>query len=111
MHFQPIWIFRRRYSHLEFGWAAIFIALVIFVSGIVQFSLPVHDVTESVPRGMSFSNPSHQKPPSLVSATFVKTVFFCIVAIALGFVDIDVPVDNKNFHKTHRTLCSNNILK
>jgi hypothetical protein len=35
--------------------------------------------------------PSHQTPPSGVSATLVKIVFREIVAIALGFVFADVP--------------------
>ena len=35
--------------------------------------------------------PSHQTSPSSVSATFVKIVFFVIVAIALGLVLSFVP--------------------
>src|SRR5277367_1567246 len=35
--------------------------------------------------------PSHQTPPSGVSATFVKIVFFESAAMAFGFVAIDVP--------------------
>ena len=35
--------------------------------------------------------PSHHTPPSGVSATFVKIVFFASAAIALGFVLADVP--------------------
>src|SRR5437868_12508284 len=35
--------------------------------------------------------PSHQTPPSGVSATFVKIEFVANVAIALGFVFTDVP--------------------
>src|SRR5271154_2672697 len=35
--------------------------------------------------------PSHQTPPSSVSATFVKIVFFANVAIAFGFVFVLVP--------------------
>src|SRR5580704_2757651 len=35
--------------------------------------------------------PSHQTPPSGVKATFVKIVFFDSVAIAFGFVFIEVP--------------------
>src|SRR5580704_3031085 len=35
--------------------------------------------------------PSHQTPPSAVKATLVKIVFFDSVAIAFGFVFIDVP--------------------
>src|ERR1700730_13992800 len=35
--------------------------------------------------------PSHQTPPSGVSATFVKMLFFESVAIALGFVLFEVP--------------------
>ena len=41
--------------------------------------------------GTSFSIPSQKNPPSLVSATFVKIVFFCIVSMAFGFVSYDVP--------------------
>ena len=35
--------------------------------------------------------PSHHTPPSGVSATFVKIVFFVIIAIALGLVYAEVP--------------------
>ncbi len=35
--------------------------------------------------------PSHQTPPSGVSATLVKIVFFASAAIAFGFVFADVP--------------------
>src|SRR5271169_1238299 len=35
--------------------------------------------------------PSHQTPPSGVSATFVKMEFFLSVAIAFGFVFAEVP--------------------
>jgi hypothetical protein len=35
--------------------------------------------------------PSHQTPPSGVSATLVKMVFFASAAIALGLVWFDVP--------------------
>src|SRR5499427_6690443 len=35
--------------------------------------------------------PSHQTPPSGVSATFVKIEFFARVAIAFGFVFAEVP--------------------
>src|SRR5579862_2761752 len=35
--------------------------------------------------------PSHHTPPSGVSATLVKIVFFASVAIAFGFVCVEVP--------------------
>src|SRR6266446_9928649 len=35
--------------------------------------------------------PSHHTPPSGVSATFVKMVFFASAAMALGFVFLEVP--------------------
>src|SRR5436190_4070840 len=35
--------------------------------------------------------PSHQTPPSAVRATFVKMEFFASVAIAFGFVLLEVP--------------------
>lgn len=35
--------------------------------------------------------PSQYTPPSLVSATLVKSVFFNTVSIALGFVFAEVP--------------------
>src|SRR5436309_7824741 len=41
--------------------------------------------------GGSSVMPSHQTPPSGVSATFVKMVFFESVPIALGLVFADVP--------------------
>ena len=41
--------------------------------------------------GGSSVMPSHHTPPSGVSATFVKIVFFASVAIAFGFVFADVP--------------------
>src|SRR6186713_579421 len=41
--------------------------------------------------GGSSVMPSHQTPPSGVSATFVKMVFFAIIAIAFGFVLAPVP--------------------
>src|SRR5215475_10494223 len=41
--------------------------------------------------GGSSVMPSHQTPPSGVSATFVKIVFFESAAMALGFVFADVP--------------------
>src|SRR5216110_1448875 len=41
--------------------------------------------------GGSSVMPSHQTPPSGVSATFVKIEFFASVAIAFGFVFTEVP--------------------
>src|SRR5882672_12543709 len=41
--------------------------------------------------GGSSVMPSHHTPPSGVSATFVKIVFFANVAIAFGFVFTEVP--------------------
>src|ERR1051325_1317530 len=41
--------------------------------------------------GGSSVMPSHHTPPSGVSATLVKIVFFASVAMALGFVLADVP--------------------
>src|SRR3954447_21200739 len=41
--------------------------------------------------GGSAVSPSHHTPPSGVSATFVKIVLRDIIAIAFGFVFIDVP--------------------
>lgn len=43
------------------------------------------------PSGRDWSMPSQYTPPSLVSATLVKTVFFVMVSIALGFVFAEVP--------------------
>lgn len=43
------------------------------------------------PSGSGWSMPSQYTPPSLVSATFVKTVFLIMVAMALGFVFAEVP--------------------
>src|ERR1700756_3627121 len=41
--------------------------------------------------GGSSVMPSHQTPPSGVSATFVKMVFFESAAMALGLVFLEVP--------------------
>src|SRR4029453_2263539 len=41
--------------------------------------------------GGSSVMPSHQTPPSGVSATFVKILFVASAAIAFGFVLFDVP--------------------
>src|SRR5579864_9519442 len=41
--------------------------------------------------GGSSVMPSHQTPPSGVSATLVKIEFFAMVAMALGLVSTDVP--------------------
>lgn len=43
------------------------------------------------PSGSGWSMPSQYTPPSLVSATFVKTVFLIMVAMALGLVFAEVP--------------------
>lgn len=45
----------------------------------------------ATPAGSCWSMPSQYTPPSLVSATFVKSVFFKTVSIALGFVFAEVP--------------------
>src|SRR6266481_7551735 len=67
------------------GWAAL--ALVFFaISGV--HSLPCQSMHSA--GGWSVM-PSHQTPPSGVSATLVKMVFFARVAIAFGFVFTDVP--------------------
>src|SRR5688572_24413718 len=69
----------------EFGCAAL--APVCFAMSGVQ-SFPC----QSVNFGGVFSvMPSHQTPPSGVSATFVKIVFLASAAIAFGFVLFEVP--------------------
>src|SRR6202020_997684 len=50
--------------------------------------LPRHAITSA---GVSSVIPSHHTPPSGVSATSVKIVFFASVAIAFGFVFALVP--------------------
>src|SRR6266481_6256224 len=67
------------------GWAAL--ALVFFaISGV--HSLPCQSMHSA--GGWSVM-PSHQTPPSGVSATLVKMEFFESVAIAFGLVLADVP--------------------
>src|SRR5437660_12932762 len=67
------------------GWAAL--APVFFaISGVQR--LPCQSTHSA---GGSSVMPSHQTPPSGVSATLVKIVFFESEAIALGFVLTDVP--------------------
>src|SRR6478752_5032992 len=68
-----------------FGCAA-FAPVALAISGVQTF--PCQSVTIS---GGSSVMPSHQTPPSGVSATFVKIVFFASVAIALGLVFTLVP--------------------
>lgn len=48
------------------------------------------EVTET-PSGRGSSMPSQHTPPSLVSATLVKMVFFMMVFMALGLVFTEVP--------------------
>src|SRR5690242_6932492 len=60
---------------------------VCFASSGVQ-GLPCQSVSFA---GGASVNPSHQTPPSGVSATFVKIVFFESVAIAFGLVRGEVP--------------------
>src|SRR4051794_11756962 len=68
-----------------FGCAA-FLPVCLSISGVQR--LP----RQSVHSAGGFSvNPSHHTPPSGVSATFVKIVFFESVAIAFGLVRGDVP--------------------
>lgn len=43
------------------------------------------------PSGNDWSIPSQYTPPSLVSATLVKTVFLMMVSMALGLVLTEVP--------------------
>lgn len=74
----------------ELGWAAGL--LLSEVHG-----LPVQSSSSFPLTGMSFSRPSHQKPPSDVSATLVKIVLLVMVAIAFGLLSIDVPVDGEMF--------------
>lgn len=44
-----------------------------------------------MPGASGWSMPSQYTPPSLVSATLVKMVFFWMVFMALGFVFTEVP--------------------
>src|SRR5882757_8914515 len=68
-----------------FGCAAL--APVVLASSGVH-SLPVQSVSFG---GGSSVMPSHQTPPSGVSATLVKMVFFASEAMALGLVLTEVP--------------------
>src|SRR5437588_107524 len=68
----------------EFGCAA-FAPLALAISGVhLRPCQSMHSAGAS-------PIPSHQTPPSGVSATFVKIVFFASAAIAFGFVFNDVP--------------------
>src|SRR6476620_10398431 len=67
------------------GWAAL-APVALAISG-VQI-LPCQSV--AISGGVSVM-PSHHTPPSGVSATFVKIVFFASEAIAFGFVLLLVP--------------------
>src|ERR1700691_2458135 len=69
----------------EFGCAA-FAPVALAISGV--HNLPCQSMHSA---GGSSVIPSHQTPPSGVSATLVKIVFFFKVAIAFGFVLSDVP--------------------
>src|SRR5471032_2525433 len=69
----------------EFGCAA-FAPVAFAISGV--HGLPCQSVKCA---GGSAVMPSHQTPPSGVSATLVKMVFFASAAIAFGFVWFDVP--------------------
>src|SRR5271165_1390739 len=68
-----------------FGWEAL--APVSFaIAGVQRFPCQSRHSA-----GGSSVMPSHQTPPSSVSATLVKIVFFASVAIALGLVFLLVP--------------------
>src|SRR5688500_15357447 len=69
----------------EFGCAA-FAPLALAIAGVHGF--PCQSVHSA--GGLSVM-PSHHTPPSGVSATFVKIVFFANAAIALGLVLFEVP--------------------
>src|SRR5438045_9583057 len=71
--------------NLAFGCAA-FAPVSLAISGV--HLLPCQSVHSA---GGSSVMPSHQTPPSGVSATFVKIEFVANVAIALGFVFSEVP--------------------
>src|SRR5216684_6231829 len=68
-----------------FGWAA-FAPVCLAISGVQR--LPCQSLSSA---GGSSVIPSHQTPPSGVSAVLVKMVFFESVAIALGLVLAEVP--------------------
>src|SRR3954452_14862036 len=69
----------------ELGWAA-FAPVAFAICGVQRFPCQSRHSA-----GGSSVMPSHQTPPSGVSATFVKIVLRESAAIALGFVCIDVP--------------------
>src|SRR5580693_10484187 len=69
----------------ELGCAAL-APVAAAISGV--HSLPCQSIHSA---GGSSVIPSHQTPPSGVSATFVKIEFVASVAMAFGFVFIDVP--------------------
>src|SRR5271165_7432706 len=68
-----------------FGWAAVF-PVALPISGVHFFPCQSRHSA-----GGSSVMPSHHTPPSGVSATLVKIVFFASVAIALGLVFLLVP--------------------
>src|SRR5436305_4530981 len=68
-----------------FGWAA-FAPVCLAISGVQRFPCQSRHSA-----GGAFVIPSHQTPPSGVSATLVKMVLRDNVAIALGFVSQEVP--------------------
>src|SRR5438876_3837504 len=68
-----------------FGWAAL-APVCLAISGVHLFPCQ----SRHSAGGVSLI-PSHQTPPSGVSATFVKIVFFASDAMAFGFVLTDVP--------------------
>src|SRR2546421_2540969 len=68
-----------------FGWAAL-APVSLPISGV--HLLPFQSVHSA---GGSSVSPSHQTPPSGVSATFVKIEFVASVAMAFGFVFTEVP--------------------
>src|SRR5258708_8606417 len=67
------------------GWAAL-AAVCLAISGVQR--LPCQSVHSAGGRSVI---PSHQTPPSGVSATLVKMVFLESVAMALGLVFLEVP--------------------
>src|SRR5580698_7270906 len=67
----------------ELGWAAL-APVAAAISGVHR--LPCQSMHSA---GGSSVMPSHQTPPSGVSATFVKMEFLASVAIAFGFVCAD----------------------
>src|SRR5579871_2942321 len=67
------------------GWAAL-APVFLAISGVQRFPCQSRHSA-----GGSSVMPSHQTPPSGVSATFVKMEFLASVAIAFGLVFVDVP--------------------